>query len=119
MSIEIELAQHVLDKISDEVLTNENQDDWHYYAFNEDYYIIGYYNAEQWLENHNVSPFDAIADVIQWENDVLGEVTLKPDDMDSERIVNLYVYVKGEELNLPNYHDIEELTEAMQDIIAD
>lgn len=33
----------------DEDWIEENIDDIHHYAFNEDYYIIGYYKAEQWL----------------------------------------------------------------------
>ena len=34
-----EIANHIIDKINDGILTNENKDDWHFYAFNEDYYL--------------------------------------------------------------------------------
>ena len=36
--------------------------------------------------------------LVEWENDVLGEVQLKPEDINSEKIVNMYVYILGEEL---------------------
>lgn len=97
-SIRIELLNHLKDLINDEVLTDENRDDWAYYAFNEDYYIIGYFNAEQWLKKHDVCPFDAIADCVEYERDNFGEVKLKPEDIEPETIVNLYVYILGEEL---------------------
>lgn len=95
-SIHKELLQHVIDTIND--LDLEDFEELHYHAFNEDYYIIGYYNAEQWLKHHHVSPFEAIADIVSWERENFGEVSLTPDDMNAERIVNLYVYVLGEEL---------------------
>ena len=62
-TIKIELAAHILDKINDGILDDTNKDDWHYYAFNEDYYIIGYYNANEWLKKHNIDPFEAIETV--------------------------------------------------------
>lgn len=97
-SIKAELEAHVSDLINDGVLTEDNKEDWHHIAFNEDYYIIGYYEAEQWLKKHDISAFEAIETIIEWERDVLGEVTLKPEDMNPERIVNLYVYVISEQL---------------------
>ena len=59
-SIKAELKAHILSLINDCVLTPDNQDEWHFHAFNEAHYEIGYYNCEQWLEKHNVSAFDAI-----------------------------------------------------------
>jgi hypothetical protein len=59
-SIRVELEAHVEALKSDGVLTQDNKEDWHFHAFNEDYYIIGYYEAEQWLKGHNISPFEAI-----------------------------------------------------------
>ena len=48
-SVKEELLNSILDKINDGVLTNDNKDEWHYLCFNEDYYIIGYYEFNQWL----------------------------------------------------------------------
>ena len=108
-----ELISHLITTINDQ--SNEDQstfNELHHHAFNEDYYIIGYYNAEQWLKKHDVSAFEVIEKVIEWENDVLGECTLKSEDINSEKIVNLYVYIKGEELIndlFSNFDDIDSI----------
>ena len=95
-SIREELKQHVINTIKEQDLDSFGE--LHFHAFNEDYYIIGYYQAEQWLKQHDISSFEAIADVVQWEREMLGEVSLDCEDINSEKIVNLYVYVLGEEL---------------------
>jgi len=95
-SIKQELEQHVTDLINDGVLTEENQDDWHFHAFNEDHYLIGYYNCEQWLAKHNVSAFEAIETIREYEQDNFGEVNTKFDN--AESVVNMYVYILGEEI---------------------
>lgn len=91
-----ELLDHIINTISDQELTDFEE--LHYHAFNEDYYIIGYYQASEWLKKHDIGEFEAIADIIEWERDNFGEVTLKSEDINSEKIVNMYVYFKGEEL---------------------
>lgn len=121
-SIRVELLQHLKDLINDGVLTDDNgddwyrHDDWHYYAFNQGYYIIGYYDAEQWLKRHNISAFEAIAYCIEYQQNMLGEITLKPEDINAEKIVNLYVYILGEELlSELSAQSIEELLEIIND----
>ena len=95
-SIKAELKEHVQDGIDLGSLTPENVDEWHHIAFNEDYYIIGYYNAEEWLKKHDVSAFEAIAHIIEYEEDNFGEVTSKLDN--AESVVNMYTYILGEEI---------------------
>jgi hypothetical protein len=95
-SIKTELQQHVQDLIENGALTPENVDDWHHIAFNEDYYIIGYYNAEEWLKKHDVGSFEAIAHIIEYEKDNFGEVISTVDN--AESVVNMYVYILGEEI---------------------
>ena len=98
-SIRQELLAHTIETIGwlkDQQLAT--LEDLHFHAFNEDHYIIGYHQATEWLKKHHVSAWDAIESVLDWEVEVLGEVSLKPADMNSERIVNLYIYVLGEEL---------------------
>lgn len=95
-SIYQELLNHVIDIVVDTDM--QEFDDLQHEAFNMDYYIVGYYQAEQWLKSHDVSAWDAISAVIEWEENVLGEVSLKSEDINAERIVNLYTYVLGEEL---------------------
>ena len=95
-SIRAELKLHILSLINDCVLTDDNHDDWHFHAFNEDYYIIGYYQAREWLKQHDVDAFEAISTIVEYEQDNFGEVITKVDN--SESVVNMYVYIQGEEL---------------------
>jgi hypothetical protein len=115
-SIRLELLSYLKDLVNDGVLTDDNRDEWHYEAFNADYYIVGYYNAEQWLKRHDISAFEAIADCIEFDRDMFGEVHLKPEDINPEKIVNLYTYIKGEELlNDLNADNVAELVELIND----
>ena len=95
-SILLELNEYVNNLINDKVLTKENFDDWHHIAFNEDYYIIGYYNCTQWLISHNVDPFEAVQICIEYEIDNFGEWSNRYDN--SESTVNMLVYIYGEEV---------------------
>ena len=72
------------------------KDEIHNVLFNEDYFIVGYYNAEQFLTKSNGSVFRAIESVKDYELDRFGEVTT--DFSNSEEVANMYAYVKGEEL---------------------
>ncbi len=67
--------------------------DLHNEIFNSDYYIIGYYKAEQWLGSDT---FRCIEDVIQYEKDNFGEVCT--DFSSAEAIVNMWVYAEGWEI---------------------
>lgn len=113
-SIREELKSYLLDLINDGVLTDENRDDWHFHAFNEDYYIIGYYQAEQWLKKHDMSGFEAIGVCQEWEEEVLGEKQKIYDN--AETTVNMLVYVYGEELlNEFDVETVEELKSELED----
>ncbi len=94
-TIKKELRNYILDCINDGTLTNENQEDWHLVAFNEDYYIIGTHRAKEWLKTHNLDTFEAIDIVKQYEEDHFGEFTT---DIHPERIVNMLVYIYGEDV---------------------
>lgn len=69
--------------------------DLHNEIFNTDYFIIGYYEAEKWLIA-NVGIFAAIEEIKEYEKSNFGEVNT--DFSSSEKVVNMYVYIKGEEL---------------------
>lgn len=71
----------------------DNIDDLHHHAFNTDYYIIGTFQATQWLGD-NV--FDIIGIIKEYEEENFGEVST--DLTDPERIVNMYVYIVGEQI---------------------
>ena len=72
---------------------NENKDDLHHEAFNTDYYIIGRHQATEWLGEEVFYIIDIIK---QYELDNFGTVTT--DLSDPEKIVNMYVYIVGEQI---------------------
>ena len=111
-SIKRELAQHLLDKINDGILTNENKDDWHFYAFNEDFYIIGYHYCSQWLKKHDIDEFEAIELICEYEKDNFGESNFTKGKINSETVVNMLTYIWGGELlNEFECETVEELEE--------
>jgi len=65
----------------------------HNEIFNTDYYIIGTYEAKQWLSD---KAFDIIGIIQEYEIDNFGEVTTELDN--PEKVVNMYVYIVGEDL---------------------
>lgn len=95
-SVKTELKSHLLDLINDGVLTNDNQGDWHFHAFNESYYCIGYYQCSEWLKKHDIGEFEAAGICTEYEVDNFGECTKVYDN--SEKTVNMLAYIWGEEL---------------------
>ena len=67
--------------------------DLHNDIFNTDYYIIGYYKAEQWLGSDT---FRCIEDIVQYEKSNFGEVNT--DFSSAEAVVNMWVYIHGSEI---------------------
>ena len=61
-------------------------------AFNSDYYIIGTWQATQWMGG---CVFEVIELIKEYESDYFGEITT--DFSDPERIVNMYAYIQGEQ----------------------
>ena len=114
-TVKKELVQHVIDRIDDGVIDDTNKDEWQYLCFNDDYYIIGYYDCSQWLEKHEIDAFDAIGICQEYEKDYFGELTKKYDN--SEVTVNMLVYVFGEELL--NYLDAENIDDLKKSCLAE
>ncbi len=69
--------------------------DLHNYIFNEDYYIVGTALAEDWLKE-NGGVFNAIEEIKQYEQLHFGDCST--DFSSSENVVNMFVYIKGEEI---------------------
>lgn len=96
-----EIKAHFDDYIND--LTDkeirENIDDLHHDIFNTDYYIIGRYEAKQWLGDQ---VFNIIEIIREYEQFNFGSVNT--DFSDPEKIVNMYVYIIGEEI-VQEYRD--------------
>ena len=80
------------------------KDDLHHYAFNEDYFIIGTYKAKQWLGD---MVFDVIEHIREYEELHFGEVST--DFSDPEKVVNMYVYIIGEEIVNDYLQELEEV----------
>ena len=65
----------------------------HQELFNTDYYIIGTYEAKKWLAD---KVFDVIDYIKEYEDDNFGESLT--DCSNPEKLVNMFVYIRGEEL---------------------
>jgi hypothetical protein len=94
-SIKIELTEHIEEYINDNDIKGIDLGDLHNSIFNEDYYIIGYYNAEQWLKRHNIGVFEGIRFCQEYEEQNFGEFRQYEN---AEQLVNMITYIIGEEL---------------------
>jgi len=97
-TIKDELTEHLNDFIieNNDVKWASPDNDLHFHAFNEDYYIIGYYQAEQWLKKHGLSTFEAIGICNDFEMEHFGELQTSFDN--AETLVNNLVYWYGLEI---------------------
>jgi len=64
--------------------------------FNEDYYIIGYCKADNWLTKHGLNVFEAIRICNDYEQEHFGEIQTTFDN--AEKLVNHLVYWYGQDL---------------------
>ena len=85
-----EIYDYDKDKVSTEL---PDLYDLHHEIFNTDYYIVGRYQAKQWL---GADAFDCISEIQEYENAHFGSVIT--DLSEPERVVNMYVYVIGEQV---------------------
>ena len=88
-SIRKELLEHINESQNDGLTT-------HHEMFNEDYYIIGYYQSSKWLEEHGLGELEAVNICKNFERENFGEV--HTDFEDTETLVNHLVYWYGLEL---------------------
>jgi hypothetical protein len=97
-----EIKAHFDDFVNDknnESFIKDNLDDLHHEIFNTDYYIIGRYEAKQWLGDE---VFNIIEIIKEYEQFNFGEI--HTDFSEPEKIVNMYVYIIGEEI-VQDYRD--------------
>ena len=101
-----EIKQYFNDCLEDydkETLEELIQDsELHNEIFNTDYYIIGTYKAKQWLSD---KVFDVIEFIKEYEQDNFGE--WYTDLSNPEKVVNMYVYIIGEEITYDYYKECE------------
>jgi len=92
-SIKKELKQYI-NETREEL--HECEELTHHLLFNQDYYIIGYYNCSEWLKKHNVSELEGAAFCHTRERNEFGEYHTVFDN--SETVVNHMVYWLGLDL---------------------
>ena len=90
-SINQELKQYIKERQEE-----EREQLTHHILFNQDYYMIGYYNASEWLKKHNVSELEGSAYCHTRERNEFGEYHTVFDN--SETVVNHLVYWLGLDL---------------------
>jgi len=93
-----EIKEYAIDRIKENInydndYLNNDISDIHHDLFNSDYYLIGIYEATKWLKNE---VFNVIEYIKEYENLHFGEVTT--DFSSAESVVNMYVYIIGEEI---------------------
>ena len=91
-----DVKEYIIDQLESDVGLDQHISDLHHYLLNEDYFIIGYYQAEQWLKKDNGSIFEAIETIREYEQSNFGQVTT--DLSSSENVANMLAYILGEEI---------------------
>ena len=74
------------------------------HAFNTDYYIIGTHRSALWLEDQVFNVIEVIKD---YEQSNFGEVFT--DFSEPEKVVNMYVYIIGEEIVSDYLNQLDEV----------
>ena len=92
-SLKQDVISYMISQLEDQVGLNNDVSDLHHYLLNEDYFIIGTYQAKQWLSSY---VFDAIEAIKEYEQSNFGEVST--DFSDPEKVANMYAYILGEEI---------------------
>jgi hypothetical protein len=86
------VLDHALSNLEDLCGLDNDGADLHHHLFNEDYFIIGHYQAQQFVGDH---AFRAIEYVQDYEKDNFGKVSTEITD---EKIANMFAYIAGEEI---------------------
>ena len=93
-----DVKNYIIDQLNDDVGLDQHISDLHHYLLNEDYFIIGYYKAEQWLRKDSI--FNAIETIKEYEQSNFGQVST--DLSSSENVANMLAYILGEEILFNN-----------------
>ena len=89
-----DVKDFIIQQLYDDVGLDQNINDLHHYLLNQDYFIIGYYKAEQWLKKDSI--FNAIEKIKDYEQTNFGQVST--DLSSSENVANMLAYILGEEI---------------------
>ena len=114
------MQQYVLDRLKDVIELDCYACDLHHELYNMDYFIIGTYEAKQFLESYGV--FEAIEIVQSYEQNNFGESYT--DYSNPEKLVNMLAYIVGEDFLansnvLANFWDEKINQENIEEIIEE
>ena len=93
-----DVKDYIIDQLESDVGLNQHISDLHHYLLNEDYFIIGYDQAEQWLKKDSI--FNAIDKIKEYEESNFGQIST--DLSSSESVANMLAYILGEEILFNN-----------------
>lgn len=97
------IIEYGIDRLNDLKGYGIEAADLHSCLYNEDYFIIGTYQAKRFLEEYGI--FDALEKVKDYEQDNFGKVTT--DFSNPEDVANMLAYIIGEEV-LNNCQTLQE-----------
>lgn len=111
-----EITEYIIDNIEDyEGLEIE---DLHMNMFNSDYFIIGTYEAKNWIEKFDT--FEVIGFIKDYENDNFGEVHTNLSN--PEEVANMFAYIIGGEIiqeviidDFDDFDDTDSIIEALEE----
>ena len=95
-----DVKNYIIQQLNDNVGLEQHISDLHHFLLNEDYFIIGYWKAEQWLNKDDGSIFEAIEHIKDYDQSNFGEVST--DLSSSENVANMLAYILGEEILFNN-----------------
>ena len=95
-----DVKEYIIDQLASDVGLDQHISDLHHYLLNEDYFIIGYWKAEQWLKKDDSSVFEAIETIREYEESNFGQVST--DFSSSENVANMLSYILGEQILYSN-----------------
>ena len=88
-----EIIDYINNSLND--FLNTDLDNLHNELFNSGYYVVGYYQASEKIKQWGLDGFDVIEYVQNYERDNFGETNT---DINSESMLNMFVYILGEEI---------------------
>ena len=91
-----DVKEYIIQQLNDDDGLDQHISDLHHYLLNEDYFIIGSYRAEQWLKKDDISIFEAIETIREYEQSNFGQVST--DLSSSENVANMLAYVLADEI---------------------
>jgi hypothetical protein len=95
-TINKQILEHAINGLANISEDNTYGCDLHNELFNTDYFITGYAAAEEFLSECEDGIFGAIEIIKDYEQSNFGEVNT--DFSSSEKVANMYAYIKGEDL---------------------